>query len=719
MSVETIIRDPDGALRQIAVIMPADRVSQALADQRLPQPWVGAILDRNGTLVARSRDAERFVGRPATPDNVARVRGGVAQGVFESVSLDGVATVIGFARSPASGWSTVVAVPQSELSAGIRQLALYLAAAGGLLIALGSALALWIARRITRPVAALLADAEALGRGGPAAEPGTEPGPEFRETASLRRAFAVARDALRQRQAERDAADAALKSANATLESRVAERTRELAVANASLRESQAVLAEREALYASVFRFNADGLFVIRVAPDGGLFVETYNPAVEILMGKPAREAAGLPLEAVVPADLHPLIEARIRECLARGEPIAYERRHAFAARSGLWAVTLVPIRDADGGIVRVLGSNRDITREREAEAAIRESRDRYSALFEHSPLDLAVIDVRPDGAFVYEEANPTLLRSLGFDRDAFVGRRPEEVFPATAAEITARYRECVETRSLVSYEVSGRAPVGEVVRRTVLVPILGEEGQVRKIFVTSMDLTEQRRMEERLRQAQRLESVGQLTGGIAHDFNNLLTVVMGNLDMLRRAKPERAPRLIDNALAAVEQGRRLTSQLLAFSRRQPLRPEVVEIGALVNGMRDMLAQSLRGDIALRIDIAGRSSGPWRWTGRSFRPPSSTSPRTPATPCRRAASSTSGCRTGRPKATPIAEGVAVRSATPASESRRTTCRACSSPSSPRSPWAKARASGSPRSTASCSNPAAGPTSRASPGAAPP
>ena len=100
VSVETIIRDPDGALQQIAVIMPADRVSQALADQRLPQPWVGAILDRNGTLVARSRDAERFVGRPATPDNVARVRGGVAQGVFESVSLDGVATVIGASTGP-------------------------------------------------------------------------------------------------------------------------------------------------------------------------------------------------------------------------------------------------------------------------------------------------------------------------------------------------------------------------------------------------------------------------------------------------------------------------------------------------------------------------------------------------------------------------------------------------------------------------------------------
>jgi PAS domain S-box-containing protein len=365
------------------------------------------------------------------------------------------------------------------------------------------------------------------------------------------------------------------------------------------------VLAEREALYSSVFRFNADGLFVIRIAEDGSLLVETYNPAIEILIGRPAREAAGLPLAEVAPPALLPLIEGRIRACLAKGEPISYERSFSFAARRGVWAVTLVPIRNAAGRIVRVLGSNRDITREREAEAEIKASRDRYSALFEHSPLDLAVIDVRPDGTFVYEEANPTLLKSLGFERGAFIGRQPAELFPPEAvAHLLERCRACVATKSLVEHEVSGRTTVGDFVRRTVLVPLMDDDGRVAQIFVTSIDLTEQRRMEERLRQSERMETVGQLTGGIAHDFNNLLTVVMGNLDMLRRAKPERAPRLIENALAAVEQGRRLTGQLLAFSRRQPLKPEVVDLAGLLERMDGMLAQSLRGDIALEIDVA-------------------------------------------------------------------------------------------------------------------
>ncbi|MDB5649870.1 MAG: hybrid sensor histidine kinase/response regulator [Hyphomicrobiales bacterium] len=109
---------------------------------------------------------------------------------------------------------------------------------------------------------------------------------------------------------------------------------------------------------------------------------------------------------------------------------------------------------------------------------------------------------------------------------------------------------------------------------------------------------------EAKLVTAQRMEALGQLTGGIAHDFNNLLTVVMGNLDLLRRAKEDRRARLIDNGLHAVEQGRRLTQQLLAFGRRQNLRPEIVDVNRLIAGMGDMLTQSLRGDIKLELDLA-------------------------------------------------------------------------------------------------------------------
>ena len=126
-------------------------------------------------------------------------------------------------------------------------------------------------------------------------------------------------------------------------------------------------------------------------------------------------------------------------------------------------------------------------------------------------------------------------------------------------------------------------------------------EQEAAQKLVAEMERREQ--AEERLRNAQKMEALGQLTGGIAHDFNNLLTVIMGSLDLLRRAKEERRGRLIDNAMQAVEQGRRLTAQLLAFGRKQALRPQVLDINGLISSASDMLVQSLRGDINLVMDL--------------------------------------------------------------------------------------------------------------------
>jgi two-component system NtrC family sensor kinase len=109
--------------------------------------------------------------------------------------------------------------------------------------------------------------------------------------------------------------------------------------------------------------------------------------------------------------------------------------------------------------------------------------------------------------------------------------------------------------------------------------------------------------LEAQLRHAGQLDALGKLTGGIAHDFNNILTVVLANLELLRRAPEEKRRRYVDNALAAVEQGRRINAQLLSFGRRQPLRPEPLDVNVLIAGMDDILTQSLRGDIRLALDL--------------------------------------------------------------------------------------------------------------------
>jgi two-component system NtrC family sensor kinase len=118
-------------------------------------------------------------------------------------------------------------------------------------------------------------------------------------------------------------------------------------------------------------------------------------------------------------------------------------------------------------------------------------------------------------------------------------------------------------------------------------------------------EIAEREHAEAALRQAQRLEAIGQLTGGIAHDFNNLLTVIGGNASMLQAmALSAKGSRRVEAVLRAADRGQRLTRQLLAFSRRQTLRPELINLRQRASEITEMLATSLREDIELLVAIA-------------------------------------------------------------------------------------------------------------------
>jgi signal transduction histidine kinase/CheY-like chemotaxis protein len=119
--------------------------------------------------------------------------------------------------------------------------------------------------------------------------------------------------------------------------------------------------------------------------------------------------------------------------------------------------------------------------------------------------------------------------------------------------------------------------------------------------------IAERAKAEDQLRQAQKMQALGQLTGGIAHDFNNLLTVIQGSADMLRRPglKDERRLRFADAIVEASGRAAGLTSQLLAFARRQPLQPEVIEVNAMIAGMIDLLDRTLGERFTIHTDLSG------------------------------------------------------------------------------------------------------------------
>src|SRR5262249_11160973 len=117
--------------------------------------------------------------------------------------------------------------------------------------------------------------------------------------------------------------------------------------------------------------------------------------------------------------------------------------------------------------------------------------------------------------------------------------------------------------------------------------------------------ITDQRKLEEQLGHAQKMEALGQLTGGLAHDFNNLLAIIIGNLDVLQEA-PERDPEeaeLVADALGAALRGSDLIRRLLAFARRQPLQPDRIEINTLIGEIGRLLARSLGETIDIKLAL--------------------------------------------------------------------------------------------------------------------
>ncbi|WP_369981455.1 response regulator [Xanthomonas bundabergensis] len=184
--------------------------------------------------------------------------------------------------------------------------------------------------------------------------------------------------------------------------------------------------------------------------------------------------------------------------------------------------------------------------------------------------------------------------------RNVALLERPVQTITFTStikAALRARARQ-YEVRSLLRAQASAAQQLeAQVVARTC------ELEEANRLLRTQMD--ERARVEETLRQAQKIEAIGQLTGGVAHDFNNLLMVISGGLAMLdMQTDPAVRKRLMDGMQKAAQRGAGLTRQLLAFSRRQELKPEPVDLTRQIGGMRELLDRSLRGDVHVDFDFA-------------------------------------------------------------------------------------------------------------------
>jgi signal transduction histidine kinase/DNA-binding response OmpR family regulator len=240
------------------------------------------------------------------------------------------------------------------------------------------------------------------------------------------------------------------------------------------------------------------------------------------------------------------------------------------------------------------------------AEQALRRTQERQEAILKSLPVCFYSRAAQPP--FDVQFVSGTVEQVTSYPASAFL-EDPNfgfsRVHPEDAGRVKDAHAAAIKTGSY-SCEFRWRCADGSTrvfLDQGVLAPSV--DGHARELFGTILDITEQRLLEQQLIQAQKMEAVGQLTGGIAHDFNNLLTVVLGNLDLMERHATgnERMQRQFAAMRHAAERGQNLTGQLLAFSRRQHLNPETLDVNALVRGFEPLIRRVLGENITLTITL--------------------------------------------------------------------------------------------------------------------
>ncbi|WP_300973154.1 histidine kinase famiy protein [Sphingomonas sp. LHG3406-1] len=213
----------------------------------------------------------------------------------------------------------------------------------------------------------------------------------------------------------------------------------------------------------------------------------------------------------------------------------------------------------------------------------------------------------QPDNPIVF--ANKAFLDLTGYEDSEVVGRNCRFLQgPQTDRETVAQVREAVAQGHSIAAEILNYKRDGSPFWNALFIgPVFDQSGKLAYQFASQLDVTRRRNSEQAFRQAQKMESIGQLTAGLAHDFNNLLQVVNGNLELLSSSVDgEKSKRYIDNARSAADRGAKLTRQLLAFARKTRLTPKPIDLSQLVSNFVDVIESSLGKQIELQLNLRRR-----------------------------------------------------------------------------------------------------------------
>ena len=357
----------------------------------------------------------------------------------------------------------------------------------------------------------------------------------------------------------------------------------------------EALRASTETLRALI---QAAPLAIVAFDPSG--IIQLWTPSAERMFGWTEEEVVGK-FHPIVPEEKQEEFRA-IRESAMQGKTFTgmeLRRRRKDGSFIDI-SVSTSSLRDGDGRITGIMSIINDITEKKKSEGALL----RLVTAVEQSAEIIMITGV--NGAIQY--VNPAFERITGYHRDEVLGKNPRIL--KSGRQPPTFYEELWETLkrgdvwSGVFQNLRKDGTLYE--EEAVISPVRDGSGEVINYVAVKRDVTKERRVEEQLRHAQKMEAVGKLAGGIAHDFNNLLTAIAGYSDLLLLHLPEgeAAHREVLEIRKASDRAAALTRQLLAFSRRQVLQPKVLDLNQVVMNMEKMLHRLIGEDVELITSLA-------------------------------------------------------------------------------------------------------------------
>jgi two-component system, cell cycle sensor histidine kinase and response regulator CckA len=280
-----------------------------------------------------------------------------------------------------------------------------------------------------------------------------------------------------------------------------------------------------------------------------------------------------------------------------RGQDHMLEYR--FRSKEGhyVWLRDVAVVEMESGKPVKLRGIMIDITNRKQAELALRESEERLQAIFQSNANPMVVYDAKGHPQYL----NPAFTELFGWTLEQLKGRRIPFVPDDQNALTTAKIAE-VYSGTAVKFSSKRLTRTGRTIDVIVSAGMIsGPHGKGTGMVVNLTDISEQRRLERQLGQAQKMESVGRLAGGVAHDFNNMLSVIIGNTELAVDCLAPNDPLhdTLQEIFDAATRSADITRQLLAFARKQTIAPKVLDLNTTVEGMLKMLRPLIGEDIDL------------------------------------------------------------------------------------------------------------------------